>query len=463
MADKFVNETGVATIRDWVNGKFALETDFQALSDKVDDIVAEGGEPNVIETVKVAGTALTPDAQKAVDIPAATTSAAGVMSATDKTKLDGVEAGAEENVIESVKRNGVALTPDANKAVDIYVPEVAKSGAGETEKVGISKGEETYYVPTYDAMEDYVSEHGGVIQKVKRNGVELAIDSTDKSVDILVPDSVATTSADGLMSSTDKTKLDGVETGAEANVIESVKVNGTALTPDANKAVDVNVAITSAVFENTSASFTNKHTDNFVISGGGSTLEDTTVDFTGADGFDPTIHSVPTVGHMQAYVAANGGKIDVIKVNGTAQTITNKEVDLTVPTDLSDLTNTGADPYAQMSDVESALVGALKPKGSIAFASLPALTAANLNNMYNVSDSFTTTADFIEGAGINYPAGTNVAIINTGSDASPIYKYDTYVGQTDLSAYWTSATGANNSLNAMTVAEIQAILNPVTP
>lgn len=41
----------------------------------------------------------------------------------------------------------------------------------------------------------------------------------------------------------------------------------------------------------------------------------------------------------QSYVQQNGGKIDVIKVNGTAQTITNKEVDLTIPVKISDLTN----------------------------------------------------------------------------------------------------------------------------
>jgi len=39
----------------------------------------------------------------------------------------------------------------------------------------------------------------------------------------------ATTSKDGLMSKSDKSKVDGVETGAQVNVIESVKVNGTAL------------------------------------------------------------------------------------------------------------------------------------------------------------------------------------------------------------------------------------------
>lgn len=36
-----------------------------------------------------------------------------------------------------------------------------------------------------------------------------------------------------------KTKLDGIEAGAEVNIIETVKVNGTALVPDANRAVNV--------------------------------------------------------------------------------------------------------------------------------------------------------------------------------------------------------------------------------
>ena len=37
----------------------------------------------------------------------------------------------------------------------------------------------------------------------------------------------------------EKTKLAGIDAGADVNVIETVKFNGTALTPDANKAVDV--------------------------------------------------------------------------------------------------------------------------------------------------------------------------------------------------------------------------------
>lgn len=50
-------------------------------------------------------------------------------------------------------------------------------------------------------------------------------------------------------------------------------------------------------------------------------------------------NAVANAGGIAAYVAANGGKIDTIKVNGTAQTITDKAVDITVPTATSALTN----------------------------------------------------------------------------------------------------------------------------
>ena len=52
---------------------------------------------------------------------------------------------------------------------------------------------------------------------------------------------IATSSADGLMSKSDKAKLDGISSGADAVTIKTVKVNGTALTPDSNKAVNVTV------------------------------------------------------------------------------------------------------------------------------------------------------------------------------------------------------------------------------
>lgn len=55
--------------------------------------------------------------------PNATTSANGYMSSTDKTKLDGVEDDAQENTIESISVNGDPVTPDANKNVEITIPD----------------------------------------------------------------------------------------------------------------------------------------------------------------------------------------------------------------------------------------------------------------------------------------------------------------------------------------------------
>lgn len=54
-----------------------------------------------------------------------------------------------------------------------------------------------------------------------------------------------------------------------------------------------------------------------------------------------------------------------------------------------------------------------KYKGSIASAALTSalLVKANECNVYNVTDAFTTTADFVEGAGKKHTAGTNVSII----------------------------------------------------
>ena len=49
----------------------------------------------------------------------------------------------------------------------------------------------------------------------------------------------ATTSSNGLMSAADKAKLDGIESNAQVNVIETIKVNGTPLVPDENKAVNI--------------------------------------------------------------------------------------------------------------------------------------------------------------------------------------------------------------------------------
>lgn len=129
-------------------------------------------------------------------------------------------------------------------------------------------------------------------------------------------------------------------------------------------------------------------------------------------------------------IAANAdvNVIESISVNGTPQTITNKNVDLSI--------SGGASAYT--------------PKGSVAFANLPALDASREGFVYNITDAFTTTSDFVEGAGASYPAGTNVVIINTTGST---YKYDCLSGIVDLSAYQLSA-----DLIAITNSEIDTIV-----
>ena len=70
------------------------------------------------------GTWVVPDNTTYAD---ATTSTHGLMSAADKTKLNGVATGAQANKIESVKVNGTALTIDSSKAVNVDLTAYAKS------------------------------------------------------------------------------------------------------------------------------------------------------------------------------------------------------------------------------------------------------------------------------------------------------------------------------------------------
>lgn len=102
-----------------------------------------------------------------------------------------------------------------------------------------------------------------------------------------------------------------------------------------------------------------------------------------------------------------------------------------------------ADNYDTSTEVDEKIAAKIsstyKAAGSVAFAALPALSAAIEGNVYNISDEFTTTEDFVEAAGTKYPAGTNIVCIKVGE----AYKWDVLAGFVDLSAYETAeAAGA---------------------
>jgi hypothetical protein len=65
----------------------------------------------------------------------------------------------------------------------------------------------------------------------------------------------------------------------------------------------------------------------------------------------------------------------------------------------------------------------LVPKGTVTFAQLQALSSPTVNDLYNVSDAFTSTSAFKDGSGISYPAGSDVYYTQDG-------KWDVLGGQT---------------------------------
>lgn len=98
--------------------------------------------------------------------------------------------------------------------------------------------------------------------------------------------------------------------------------------------------------------------------------------------------------------------------------------------------------------IDAALTSAVTPKGSCAFSALPAPSKATLGNMWNVTDAFTTTDVFTEGAGKGYGAGSNVVCVAVGS----AYKWDVQGGFVDLSGYLKTT-----DVTLATVEDIKAI------
>lgn len=65
--------------------------------------------------------------------------------------------------------------------------------------------------------------------------------------------------------------------------------------------------------------------------------------------------------------------------------------------------------------VDAIISSVYKPAGSATLATLPTLAKDVLGNVYNMTEAFTTTADFVEGAGKKYGVGTNVVVVDLGS------------------------------------------------
>lgn len=149
--------------------------------------------------------------------------------------------------------------------------------------------------------------------------------------------------------------------------------------------------------------------------------------------------------------------IEEINVNGTAQSVADKSVNISIPTSVSELTN---DSKYQTDEQVAAAIAAkvsstYKAGGSVSFDNLPELSETNLGLVVNVTNKFTTTDSFVDGAGAKHPAGTNVVVVEAGEE----YKYDVLAGFVDLSGYDTAEKTAEDIAAAKAEAIEQANSN----
>lgn len=141
--------------------------------------------------------------------------------------------------------------------------------------------------------------------------------------------------------------------------------------------------------------------------------------------------------------AVNGEDGLVNKVESLEDTVTNPNTGLNkVVSDLSNtvtsLSNNLTNNYDTSTEVDekisSAISSTYKAGGSVESINDITADAEHAGYVYDVTTAFTTTEAFVEGAGHEYPAGTNVAVIEVPGE--PVtYKLDTMSGFVDLSNY----------------------------
>ena len=102
--------------------------------------------------------------------------------------------------------------------------------------------------------------------------------------------------------------------------------------------------------------------------------------------------------------------------NGAARQAANSALMAQIQANSAALSETNAANSAKLSEnycqqaesISSGFSGALRPLGTVAFANLPPLATVTEGGMYNISDQFTTTSDFMEGPGLTIPVGANI-------------------------------------------------------
>ena len=412
----------------------------------------------------------------------ATTSAAGLMSAADKTKLDGIAAGATKITVDSELSSG-STNPVMNGAITVALSGKAdktdldrkldKAGGtitgnltvngdfepvkGLTTSGGINA--QSVSTPVLALHDNGVAGANASINVSGVGAVEVTVPDGDKRAKARLKIGAPTEDDDA----TTKAYVDALAAEHEVITVTSTKVSD--LGYDASEGASRYSVTFDASFDSILANLAANKPVKFNITlpdsttglpvsfstGYVSALNDSGYLFTGTILHYPVVLSIGALGSATVYLygtylpdpnpddsddgkslVVNGHKwvmrkaaVDSVMSASSTNPVQNKVVKGYVDTKVSGLQTADQVQAA----ISSAITGVYTPKGSIAFKSLPTAAAGNKGWVYNVSDAFTTTAAFVEGAGHSYGAGTNVVCVDVGSGS---YKWDVLAGTIDL-------------------------------
>ena len=208
---------------------------------------------------------------------------------------------------------------------------------------------------------------------------------------------------------------------ASANATAAKKSADSASESASNASASAKTATDAATSANTSETNAKKSADNASNSATSATLSETNAKKS-ADSASASETSASnsatsaSTSENNARVSANSASTSASSAS-TSETNAKKSADsaVTSANNASTSANNASTSetnakkyYEQTKSISESFAGTLRPKGTVTFANLPSVSLAETGDMYNVSDEFTTTTDFAEGAGNTIPSGSNV-------------------------------------------------------
>lgn len=196
---------------------FVSYNNLTKLKGKLDEIYGASLEVTgqTVKLISKAGEVIATGTVAVPSVSEVTTTTNGLMLATDKVKLDGIAQGATK--VAGSGTNGNILINGASTKVYTH-PTATAHDSG-----------------LYKVQVDGTGHVVAVTEVTKADITGLGIPSENTTY------SAVTTSNNGLMLATDKSKLNGIAENAQVNVLETIKVNGTALAVN-SKAVNIDLS-----------------------------------------------------------------------------------------------------------------------------------------------------------------------------------------------------------------------------